>query len=273
MKDLTLFPDHQIIQNILMEDINIPYSELKVKVDTPIKPIYYAIDKLIRNQFPFFPILNISNSSREPKRTRLRSTRAYWVYNNPMLTFRKKINFFIQLGDHRTSSQKTIFWGVSYWVGGVSDDTESVFHLFERLNKIKVFKEAAGVGGVADKGTTVFGIVDQYTTDQLINLQSDIKVEIAKGIGKLFQEIEQISGGIASEHNFHPVLYLPTKADVEFAESQLRKLSDEVIGMKDVLDQIEVNFNKTEKELKEEWREISRRNIEIWFGKNKEEDL
>lgn len=266
MENLTLFPDHQIIRNILMEDINIPYSELKVKVDIPIKPIYYAIDKLIRNQIHFFPKLNISNSSKEPKRTRLRSTRAYWVYNNPRLAFRKNINLFIQLGDHRTSRKKTIFWGVSYWVGGVSDETGSVYHLFERINKIKVFKESAGVGGVTDKGTTVFGIVNQYTTDQLSNLHSDIKEEIAEGIGKLFQDMQQIAGGTASDHSFHPVQYLPTKADVEFAESQLRKSSDEVIGMKNVLDQVEVNFNQAEKELKEDWREITRKNIEIWFG-------
>lgn len=267
MENLTLFPDHQIIQNILMEDINVPYGDLRAKVDTPIKPIYYAIDKLIRNQLPFFPKLKISNSSKDPKLTRLRNTRAYWVYNNPRLAFRKKIDLFIQLGDLRTSIEKKIFWGVAYWVGGGSDDTDSVFHLFERINKIKVFKPPGGVGGVANIGTTVFGIPNQYTIDQLSNLQRDIKAEIAEDIGRLFQEMEQIAGGTASDQSFRPVLYLPTKADVEFAESQLRKLSDEVIGMEDVLDQIIVNFNKSGKELKEDWREITKQNIKKWFGK------
>jgi len=63
------------------------------------------------------------------------------------------------------------------------------------------------------------------------------------------------------------VSYLPIKADVEFAESQLRKSSEEVIDIENVLDQLELNFNKILKPLKENWREITRRNIRIWFGK------
>jgi len=94
MGDPQLFPDNQIIQNILMEDINIPYSELKEKVDVQIKPIYFAIDGLIRNRFPSFPKLKISNSSKEPKQTRLRNTKAYWVYNNPRLVFKKQLYLF-----------------------------------------------------------------------------------------------------------------------------------------------------------------------------------
>lgn len=265
MGDLQLFPGHQIIQNILMEDINIPYSELKGKVNTPIKPIYVAIDKLIRNRYPSFPELKISISSKEPKQTRLRNTRAYWICNIPR--FKKNLNLFIQLGDYRASRNKTIFWGVEYWVGGVSDETDSVCRLFEKFSKIKVFKESGGVGGAPNSGTTVFGIVNQYTIDELPNLQRDIKEEIAEGIGKLFQEIEQIAGDAASDHSSHLELYLPTRTDVESAELQLRKLSDEVIDIKDVLDQIEVNFSKTEKELKENWREITEQNIKTWFSK------
>ena len=266
MRDLQLFPDHQIIQNILMEDINIPYDELKKKVITPIKPIYDAIDKLLRNRYPSFPALKISSSSKEHTQTRLRNTRAYWTYHNPRLGFKKNLWLFIQLGAHK-NRKKTIFWGFEYFVGGASDEIDSVYHFFKRINNINVFKESGGVGGTSKSGTSVFGIVNQYTIDELPNLQRDIKEEIAEGIGKLFQEIEQRAEGTAPDRSSHLVLHLPTRTDVDTAQSQLRKSSDEVIDIKDVLDQIEVNFNETEKELKENWREITEQNIKTWFSK------
>ncbi len=60
---------------------------------------------------------------------------------------------------------------------------------------------------------------------------------------------------------------LPSKADVEQAKSEICRSPDEVICIGVVLDQVEVNFNKAGKPLKENWWEITRRNIEIWFGK------
>jgi hypothetical protein len=75
--------------------------------------------------------------------------------------------------------------------------------------------------------------------------------------------------------NINPttIFYLPTKADVDFTERQLRtqyrKLDDELIGTEEVLDQIEINCNKAGNALRPNWRDITRRNIEIWFGKNK----
>ena len=269
MENLTPFPDHQIIQSILTEDTNITYTEWKEKVDKLIQPIYATIDKLIHDHVPSFPKATTSYKPKKSSNKRLFLSRLRWIYNNPNLSFSKKIHIFVQLGDYRTGRQKTIFWGVSYWVGGVSDEIDSVFRLFEKFSNIQVFKESGGVGGYSNSGTTVFGIVDQYTIAQLPNLPRDIKPEIAEGIGNLFQEMEQIAGGTASDNGFEPAEHLPTKADVEFAESQLRKSYDGVIGMKDVLDQIEVNFSRTKKELKEDWQEITRRNIETWFGRRK----
>jgi len=262
-----IFPDHQIIQNILLQDINIPYSELQTKVITKIKPIYNGIDTLLRNKLPFFPKMKISNYSKEPKRSRLWNTRVYWVYNNPKLGFKKELYLFIQLGDLRQIREKTIFWGISHWVGGDSEETDSAYHLFEKIKQVKVFKESGGVAGLASNGTTVFGIVNQYTVDQLLYLRADIKVEIAESIGRLFQEMEQIVGSVTSDNSFYSELYLPTKEDVEFAESQLRKFTDEVIGIEAVLDQVDSNFRKVLKSLKPSWREITRINIENWFGK------
>ncbi|MFZ4440839.1 MAG: hypothetical protein ACOYOS_20690 [Syntrophales bacterium] len=61
---------------------------------------------------------------------------------------------------------------------------------------------------------------------------------------------------------------LPENSDVDYAEMQLRKTSsDEVIGVDAVLDQIEDNFKIMGKPFKKNWREITKRNIEIWFGK------
>ena len=67
--------------------------------------------------------------------------------------------------------------------------------------------------------------------------------------------------------NASTIFYLPTKADIEFVESTLRKSLDEVIGIEDVLDQVVTNFKKDGKPLKENWRQITSRNIELWFGK------
>jgi len=64
--------------------------------------------------------------------------------------------------------------------------------------------------------------------------------------------------------------YLPTKADVESAESQLRKSPGEVVDREAVLDRVEVNCKKDGKTLKDNWREITKRNIETWFIKKEE---
>ena len=65
------------------------------------------------------------------------------------------------------------------------------------------------------------------------------------------------------------ISYLPTETDVEFAESQLRKSPEEVIEIGAVLEQVESNLKSDGKLLKANWRYITERNIEIWFGKKK----
>lgn len=62
--------------------------------------------------------------------------------------------------------------------------------------------------------------------------------------------------------------YLPTREDIDLAESQLRKNSDEIIGIETVLDQVEINFKKVGKPLKGNWREVTKQNIKIWFRCN-----
>jgi len=61
--------------------------------------------------------------------------------------------------------------------------------------------------------------------------------------------------------------YLPGKSDIEEAESQLRKSASEIISRDAVLDQVEINFKREGEKFKENWREITKRNVEIWFGK------
>jgi len=58
----------------------------------------------------------------------------------------------------------------------------------------------------------------------------------------------------------------PTKEDVDDAELQLR-ISGKPYGIEAVLDQIENNFKKAGKTLKENWREITKQNILVWFRK------
>ncbi|MBI4768412.1 MAG: hypothetical protein HY787_28110 [Deltaproteobacteria bacterium] len=77
---------------------------------------------------------------------------------------------------------------------------------------------------------------------------------------------ELLKNSIIKEGSLSQDIYLPQKADVEFAESQLRKNMDEVIGINLVLDQVEKNIKKSGKLLKDNWRNITERNIEIWFS-------
>jgi len=88
-----------------------------------------------------------------------------------------------------------------------------------------------------------------------------------KGADKYVFTVGQVTKTDSNVYNHSPINYLPTKADIDFADSQLRKTSGEVIGTEAILDQAEVNFDKEGKPLKENWREITRRNTEIWFGK------
>lgn len=63
--------------------------------------------------------------------------------------------------------------------------------------------------------------------------------------------------------------YLPCKEDVDAAELQVRKTtSGEVIDLDAVLDQVKTDFEKAGKSIKENWREITKHKIPIWFGKN-----
>lgn len=59
----------------------------------------------------------------------------------------------------------------------------------------------------------------------------------------------------------------PTREDIELAETQLRKNTDEIIDMENVLDQVEINSKNAGKSLKGNWRDVTRRHIPIWFEK------
>lgn len=97
----------------------------------------------------------------------------------------------------------------------------------------------------------------------LKHLRDDHHVDLGIYLGK-----GNTSVGQQSSNSHANVLHIPEKSDVNYAEMQLRKTSsDEVIGVDAVLDQIEDDFKIMGKPFKKNWREITRRNIEIWFGK------
>lgn len=105
------------------------------------------------------------------------------------------------------------------------------------------------------------------------DIQKHILESYSTKLEKLGMSVPKFIPGDHQQKNIAPpkIFYLPTKSDVDCADSQLRtqsqKSDDEPIGKEDVLDQIETNCNKTEKVLQPNWREITRRNIEIWFNK------
>ncbi len=99
----------------------------------------------------------------------------------------------------------------------------------------------------------------------LKHLSDDHHVELRFYLGKGTTSVGQQSSNCQAN-----VFHIPEKADIESAEWPLRKSPDEVVGIEDVLDQVEANFKKDGKPLKVNWRQITRRNIELWFGKEKQ---
>jgi Rad3-related DNA helicase len=98
----------------------------------------------------------------------------------------------------------------------------------------------------------------------LNHLRDDDHVDLSIYLGKGNTSVGQQS----SNSKTNVLVHLPDKADVDRAEEQLRKTSsDEVIRLNAVLDQVEINFKKAEKYLKENWRDITKHNIKIWFSK------
>jgi len=64
-------------------------------------------------------------------------------------------------------------------------------------------------------------------------------------------------------------VFLPTKEDVDAAELKLRKTSSvEKTDIETVLNQVKQDFEKADKLLKENWRDITKQNILIWFSNN-----
>lgn len=144
--------------------------------------------------------------------------------------------------------------------------------------------------GVAKKQVAKILVDRQLDTDEkkalswinrhLRHLKSEGKTECERGHnlpikedfdGKLCFDLKKMESMLNGNTNASPCKSTssnPTKDDVDAAELQLRKTSpDEVIGTDAVLDQIEDNFKKAGKPLKENWRDITKRNIPIWFSK------
>jgi len=77
------------------------------------------------------------------------------------------------------------------------------------------------------------------------------------------EDLKNINRSDSNRKTHEPTI--PTKEDIEVAESKLRNTPDEVIGIDTVLDQVKDNFQKAGKPLQSNWLEITKRNIEIWF--------
>lgn len=190
METSALFPDHKILARILMEDINLPYDEWKEKVDKPIKPILNKINKSVQYLVPSLQNFRpYERSRKEAIQGRLRNSRIRWKYENPNLSLDKDIDIFVQLGDYHEDNKGTIFWGIGWW--GSSKASEQVYQFFKKVNNGgDVIREDGGPGA---SGTTILRVKKKYTADQLLNLKSDIKKEIAEDIKYLVQKMDGIS--------------------------------------------------------------------------------
>jgi len=94
---------------------------------------------------------------------------------------------------------------------------------------------------------------------------------------KLINEVESVLGLTSkkdtnvclyqkTEQNSTEVQEFPSKDDIEKAETEIRKSSEEIVDLNAVLNQLETNFDKQGRILKKNWRMITKRNIEFWFG-------
>lgn len=262
MSNLASFPDHQIIRKILMEDVNLPYSEWKEKVDKPINPILRKINKSVQNLVPSLQKNSIyKRSTKESIQGRLRNSRIQWKYTNPNLSFHKDVDVFVQFSDYREDKKGSIFWGIEWW--GASKEAEPVYHFFRIVNNgDNVTKDDGGPGA---GGTSIMLVLKKYTADQLLNFGRDIIEIIAEDIKDLVQKMDGISNedmSIAINRE-NSIDYLPNRDDFQKAYKTIAR-QGEYIPIDKVLDQIKIDATILGHKLKNNWKEITERNIENW---------
>jgi len=261
METSALIPDYKILARILVEDINLSYNEWKEKVDKPIKPILNKINKSVQDLVPSLQNFRIyKRSPKESIQGRLRNSRIQWKYSNPNLFLNKDVDIFVQLSDYREDKKETIFWGIEWW--GASKESEPVYQFLKKVNNGgDVIRE---VGGPGAGGTSILLLVKKYTADQLLNLKTDIKKEIAEDIKNLVQKMDGISKENVNtpQEGNHPD-YLPNKGDFEKAYRTIASQGQSV-SIDAILDQIEIDAKTSGHKLKNNWRLTTERNIEIW---------
>lgn len=168
---------------------------------------------------------------------------------------------FVKRPDHMTNAAHLLFMTGLYTVDEVLAIIEKMKYekkekarlgIHEYHDRMSLHNLAKKMAGEKFKWPIIFEKVGDHLRDDLRSIAS-----------------KNISNKNKNKDNQAYLSTLPQQTDIEFAESQLRKSSDEVISKEAVFDQVEENFSKAGKLLKPNWQEITIRNIEIWFGKNK----
>jgi hypothetical protein len=259
METSALFPDHNIIAKVLMEDINLLRDEWKEKVDNPSRPILINIDGMVRDLVPSLQKYSIyDRSHKKATQGRNFNSKIRWKYRH--VNVDHNIDIFVQLSNFDADRKGTISWGIDWW--GSSEASKAVYQYFKKVNNgNEPIKETGGYGAT---GTTLLLIIKKYTADQLLELKSDIKKEIAKDIKILVQKMDLISlKNINVPQERSDPNYVPIKGDFEKAYRMIASLGQSV-SIDAVLNQIEFDAKTSGHKLKNNWRLATERNIEIW---------
>lgn len=183
----------KLIAEILSKDLALPFDEWKKQVDTPIKPFFKDLDKLITQTTT--KIGSLSLHTRTPKydhTSRTCITRAKWKFLSKPLPFKDKECFFqVQLGDNHPEIQHTISWGLSWW-GSAQDAEISDKYLSQIKNCLDYTNEASPGPGAS--GTTIQIVLKRYTAEEVLNFapEYDLKGEIVHDLSALADELEDV---------------------------------------------------------------------------------
>ena len=183
----------KLIADILSKDLALPFDEWKKQVDTPIKPFFKDLDKLITQTTS--KIGSLSLHTRTPKSdhtSRTCITRAKWKFLSKPLPFKDKECFFqVQLGDNHPEIQHTISWGLSWW--GSAKDAEITNQYCSQIkNYLHYEKESSSGPGFS--GTTIQIVLKRYTAEEVLNFapEYDLKGEIVHDLSSLADELENV---------------------------------------------------------------------------------
>lgn len=182
--------NNELIAEILAEDINLPYSEWKYKVDDRISPFFKKLVKIVKEAN-----LNLGKAA-SYDRGKVDSKLGYeciarlsWKLGLPSLPVDIPFNLVFQLGDNGVDidSQK-VFWGLQSW--GKTELANEATQIFKELEPS--FRVATKSAAPLFGGTFLRIVAGELTGQQLLEHDRDIMDVIAPDLTKLLKALKEL---------------------------------------------------------------------------------